>query len=113
MNRKIIFVSFFTLILLLEINCVQVFETQENSTNSSGAPSDSHNNDLVMELTTFESLKEDEKIRNNESEQNSDQKTTTSTTSTTTHIIPPTLLNTRIELNHETTEKPVKALKDL
>lgn len=115
MERKIIICAFSAFFLLMEINCVQVLDSNENSTTVSEPLMEPEKKELISETTTFESLKEN-KSRNIEDELNSDQKitasSTTSSTTTTTHKIPPTLLNSRIESRRETSEKPVKSLKD-
>lgn len=107
MNKNFGFCASFALFLALRVNCVQVIgnvttlEPVKNQENG--------NTSTSLVLMTQESFME-QKPRNGESELNSEYHITTSTT---THRIPPTLLNTKVEFNRETSEKPTKSLKDL
>ena len=113
MKRNIIICALSALFVSMQINCIQVFEDKdiENSTTTLEPLSSSQKDEKLFETTTtLESLSNDEKARNIESDH---QMTSSTTSTTTTHRIPPTLLNTRIEFNRETSENPVKSLKDL
>lgn len=114
-KRRLEVCAVLALLLIIETGCVQVFDiSSENKTTTVEPLKEPEYMKASLSSPTIssESLKE-EKARNIEA--NDDYRITTSTTTptTTTHRIPPTLLNTKVEFNGETSEKPGKSLKDL
>lgn len=108
MKTKIVLCFFSAIFLLVEVNCIQVVE--ENSSSTQKTENEPQSIKTIMETAT-ESPKEMEKSHPIESRETPEHEITTST-STTTQKISPTLKNTRLDLNHETSEKPIKSLRD-
>lgn len=108
---KFINCSLLVILILVEINCIQVFENNgENVTLTE--PLVKNLNDETT-TTLPDNLRSDEPKNDQNENETSEDRITTSPTTTTTHKIAPKLLNAKFEQSTENSERPEKSLKDI
>lgn len=116
MKGRLAVCAFLALLFVTKSGCVQVFESNKENVTSTVEPlkeSDYLNASLSSQAIASDSANDEKARIINGDDSYHVTSSTTSTTTTTTHRIPPTLLNTKLEFNRETSDKPVKSLKDL